>query len=241
MSVDADAYLQRIGLDARPPATLDGLAELTLAHLYTVPFENLDIPAGRPIELELPLIFDKVVARRRGGFCYELNGLYGWLLHELGFDRTILAARSTNKDELGIPFDHLLLRVDLDEPVLVDVGWGETYRAPLPLREGTEGDYRLEQRGDGAWDLFERGSPQYRFDLVPRELAEFGEACRWQQTESPYFTGHRTCTLATPEGRRTLYDSRLIVTSNGSRSIRDVPDEERAAVLRDLFGLLEPA
>src|SRR3954453_19750282 len=130
--MDADAYLKRLGLDARPPATLDGLARLTLAHLYTVPFENLDIPAGRPIELELPLLFDKVVTRHRGGFCYELNSLYGWLLQELGFAVTILAARSTTKGTLGIPFDHLLLRVDFDEPVLVDVGWGETYRSPLP-------------------------------------------------------------------------------------------------------------
>jgi len=81
--VDIDAYLERIG--APPPAavTLDALAELVLAQLYSVPFENLDIAAGRRLSVDVEAIHDKIVTRRRGGFCYELNGLFAGLLREL--------------------------------------------------------------------------------------------------------------------------------------------------------------
>ena len=90
--MDVDAYLQRIGTERPAAPTLDALAELALAHLYSVPFENLDIAAGRRLSVELEAIHDKVVTRRRGGFCYELNGLFAGLLRALGYDVTLLAA-----------------------------------------------------------------------------------------------------------------------------------------------------
>jgi N-hydroxyarylamine O-acetyltransferase len=256
--VDVGAYLDRIGT-ARPAApALDALAGLALAHLYAVPFENLDIAAGRPLSLEPAAIYDKVVGRRRGGFCYELNGLFAWLLRELGYDVTLLAAQTVDPatGEPGQERAHLVLLVELDGPRLVDVGWGEAYRRPFALRVGNEysdpqiASYRLEQRG-GRWQVVERHDETletdlkptagwriaYRFDLAPHELPDFAETCRWQETQSPFFTGHRFCTVATPDGRRTLMDDRLIVRAAGRRTERRVANAEVPGLLDELFGV----
>jgi N-hydroxyarylamine O-acetyltransferase len=254
--VDVAAYLERIRA-ARPSSpTLEALGELALAHVYTVPFENLDIAAGRPLSIEPEAIFDKVVGRRRGGFCYELNGLFSWLLRELGYDVTLLAGQTVDPttSEPGHPRAHLVLLVDLDGPRLVDVGWGEAYRRPFALHAGNEhtdpaiASYRLE-RHDDRWQVVERHADEanlkpaeawrvaYRFDLTPYELADFAQACRRQETESPFFTGHRFCTIATPDGRRTLMDDRLIVRAAGTRTERPVTDAEWPALLDELFGV----
>ncbi len=256
--MDIDAYLRRIGLSARPERTLDGLCELGLAHLCAVPFENLDIAAGRPLSLELEAIYDKLVVRRRGGFCYELNGLFAWLLRELGFEVTLLAGRLVDpvSGEPGPERAHLALLVDLDGRLLVDIGWGEVYRRPFALRAGNEhvdegiASYRLEELG-GRWQVVERHDDSletnlkstpgwriaYRFDLMPHELVDFAAACRWQETESPFFTRHRFCTLATADGRRTLMDDRLIVRAAGVQTERRVTDDEWSALLDELFGV----
>ena len=200
----------------RPAApTLDALAELALAHLYSVPFENLDIAAGRRLSVELEAIHDKVVTRRRGGFCYELNGLFAGLLRELGYDVTLLAAEVPEPRDGGPRHDraHLVLLVALDGPRLVDVGWGEAYRRPFALRAGNEhadphlGTYRLEEQ-DGRWQVreWQNDAPSrvaYRFDLTPHELRDFAEACRWQETESPFFTAPpRSARSRHPAGAR---------------------------------------
>jgi N-hydroxyarylamine O-acetyltransferase len=256
--VDIGTYLQRIGLSQPPERSLEGLAELGRAHLFSVPFENLDIAAGRPLSVELEAIYDKLVVRRRGGFCYELNGLYSWLLRELGFDVTLLAGRLVDPvtHAPGPERAHLALLVELDGPWLVDVGWGEAYRRPFALRAGNEhtdpaiASYRLEEEG-GRWQVVERHDDSletnlkptpgwriaYRFDLEPYALADFAAMCRWQETESPFFTGHRFCTIATPDGRRTLMDDRLIVRSAGQRTERRVADDEWPALLDELFGI----
>ncbi len=237
--MDTGAYLARIGL-SRPPKTL---AELQVAHLLTVPFENLDIVAGVPISLEPDAIFDKVVRRRRGGFCYELNGLLAWLLEALGYSVTMLSARVIDGEGAeGPEYDHLVLRVDLDEPWLVDVGFGDTFREPMPLRGDSElldslgRTYRLRVDGDD-WGVVEQETTQYRFTLQPRAFAEFEQTCRWQETESPHFTEHRMCTIATRDGRRTLWDDRLIVHSRGDRTEREIDEAEVPELLSSLFGV----
>ena len=247
--MDIDAYLARIDA-ARPAAmTAEALAALQVAHLVTVPFETLDIGLGRPISMELPAIFEKVVARRRGGFCYELNGLFAWLLHELGYPVTMLSARTLDADgSVGPEFDHLVLRVDLEEPWLVDVGFGDTFREPLRMVEGLEQTdslgraHRLDCDGE-EWTLVGRQTvaaswvPQYRFTLLRRNLDDFEPMCRWQQTEAPYFTEHRLCSVGTPDGRVTLYDDRLIVHAAGGRTERAVEEGEVLELLRDAFGV----
>ena len=121
------AYLERLGFTAPPQPTIEGLRRLHTAHLARVPFENLDIHLGEKILLEPEALVAKIVERRRGGFCYELNGAFSTLLQALGFDVTLLAARVHNAGVLGPPFDHMCLRVDLDEPWLADVGFGDNF------------------------------------------------------------------------------------------------------------------
>ncbi|TDI15991.1 MAG: arylamine N-acetyltransferase, partial [Acidobacteria bacterium] len=91
--MEINAYLKRIGYRGSRQPTAETLRQLHRAHLLAVPFENLDIPLGHPIVLSLPSFYDKIVRRRRGGFCYELNGLFGWLLEQLGFTVVMLSAR----------------------------------------------------------------------------------------------------------------------------------------------------
>jgi N-hydroxyarylamine O-acetyltransferase len=248
--MDIDRYCARLADTGPRSPTLATLRRLHDAHLLTVPFENLDIGLGRPIVLDEAALFAKIVERHRGGFCYELNGLFAALLRALGFQVTLLSARDVQPDgRLGPEFDHLTLRVDLVEPWLVDVGWGDCFLEPLRLDwPGAQPDHgrtyrivaagparRLQQRtaDDGWQDL-------YQFTLQPRAWADFGPMCRYHQTApESIFTQRRTCTRATPTGRVTISDRRLIVTEDGVRRETPLADEAaRLAALREHFGLV---
>ena len=253
MAFVIDAYLRRIGLATPPAADLAGLALLARAHIVSVPFENLDIGAHRPLSLEVAALEAKLVGAGRGGFCYELNGLFAVLLEALGFRVTRLAAETWDAGSAGWgpPLDHLVLRVDLDDPVIVDVGFGDTFRSPLPLRPGAVGPDELgrtfELRPDGdRLALFEQTDPsrdpipQYRFGLEPYALDDFRAMCRYQETQSPHFTGHRMVSVATADGRRTIWDDRFIVHAAGTRTERRVTDVELPGLLREQFGIAWP-
>src|SRR5215211_4001225 len=192
--MDIHAYLNRIGYRGTLEPSAATLHALQRAHLLAVPFENLDIHLGRPIVLDQTALFDKIVGRRRGGFCYELNGLFAVLLRELGFQVTLLSAGVARASgDFGPEYDHLTLLVDCSLSVvgsqlqpavddgprtiwLVDVGFGDSFRAPLRLIAGLEQPqdgraYRLNSDGE-RWTLWERAEdewqPQYRFTLQPR-------------------------------------------------------------------------
>lgn len=214
-----------------------------------VPFENLDISLGQPILLDEKRLFEKIVSRKRGGFCYELNGLFAALLGALGFEVHRLAARVANgQGGYGIPFDHMTLLVKLDERWLVDVGFGESFRLPLNLDErGIQqqptGSYRIidhdEQliylrEEDGNW------APQYLFSLQPYRLADFQDGCDYHQTSpTSTFTQKRVCSLAMQQGRLTLSDRKLTITTNGRREEQEVASEsEYLRLLEACFGLV---
>ena len=150
-AIDQGTYLLRLGDRGPCEPTAGTLTRLHRAHMRTVPFENLDICFGVPIRLELPALYDKIVARRRGGFCYELNALFGWLLGTLGFRLELLSARVYDGGRPGREFDHLLLLVDLGDRWIADVGFGDSFVEPLPLDGGPVhqdgSDYRLVTEG----------------------------------------------------------------------------------------------
>ncbi len=234
--MDIPAYLERIAYHGPLDVSLETLRGLHLAHLYAAPFENLDIHLGRPLLLDSAALFDKIVTRRRGGFCYELNGLLCALLRELGFRVTMLSAEvAGQKGSFSAEYDHLTLRVDLEEPWLVDVGFGDGFRQPLRLEhspdqeQGTSvyrivpaGEYRLLLRRDAGGDW----TPQYRFTLESHELSDFAERCRFHQTSpESHFTQGRIFTLAIPDGRVTLSGKRLIVTTPAGRTEIPLPRE----------------
>lgn len=245
------AYFQRIGYTGATEPTLEALRALHRAHLLAVPFENLDIGLKRPIVLDEEKMVEKIVARRRGGFCYEMNGVFAEALRQIGFRVTLLSARVPNQQgEIGPEFDHLALRVDLAQPWLADVGFGrEGFFEPLPLEEGIEivqrgVAYRLRRQGE-RWLAEHHSDGQdwgllYDFTLTPRQLADFAGMCRWHQSspESP-FTRGRLCSRLTPEGRVTLSGLKLIVTRNGRREERDLGGEEEFhALLWEHFGVV---
>lgn len=148
-----DAYLRRLGVPRPALPTVDVLRELHLRHLQAVPFENLSIHLGEEIVLEEKRLLDKVVGAGRGGFCYELNGLFGALLAALGFDVALLSARVYGDGgRLGIPYDHLALWVrTVDGSVwLADVGFGTHSHNPLAFEERGEqadpgGEFRIAE------------------------------------------------------------------------------------------------
>ena len=184
-----DAYLARIGAARPPRANAATLRELQLRHLLTVPFENLSIHLGEPIVLDPEALIDKLVRRRRGGFCYELNGVFATVLAALGFRVTLLAARVFGAGGLGPLFDHLALRVDVDSSGswLVDVGFGRHSHYPLRLESRTDqadpgGTFRLADTADGDLDVIRDGQPQYRVEARPRTLGDFEPTCWWHQT-----------------------------------------------------------
>lgn len=245
--MNVSRYLERIRYDRSLVPNAATLAALHHAHLLAVPFENLDIHLRRPIVLQPELLFDKIVNRGRGGFCYELNGLFAELLRALGFRVTLLSARVFNAaGELGEEFDHLALRVDLDEPWLADVGFGDSFRLPLrlewpePQSDGFD-DYRVAERH--GYHFVERRDAdgwrsEYRFTLMPRRFEEFVPMCDFHQTspESP-FTRKRVCTIATPEGRLTLAEGKLIRSRGAERIEEEVAEEARGEQLGRLFGI----
>jgi N-hydroxyarylamine O-acetyltransferase len=248
--VEVRGYLDRIGYRGELAPTAETLHNLHRRHMLTVPFENLDIGLGREIVLAPEQFLDKVIRRRRGGFCYELNGAFAALLTAAGFRVTLLSARVANdQGVVSEEFDHLTLRVELEDPWLVDVGFGDNFMEPLQLVPRIEqrdavADFRLMEAGE-RWRLERRsfgGSWRLVYDISsqPRELSEFAARCRYHQTSpTSHFTRNRICSLARPNGRITLSDRRLIVTSGGSKEERVlVSEEEWTEVLRAHFGIV---
>jgi N-hydroxyarylamine O-acetyltransferase len=220
------------------------LRDVQLRHLRTVPFENLSIALGEPIVLTEEALLEKIVDRRRGGFCYELNGLFGMVLAALGYRTTYLGARVFQPEGLGPPFDHLALRVDCPEPWLVDVGFGRHALHPLRLDVRTDqadpdGVYRLVDTDEGDVDVWRDGRPQYRAELRPRGLLDCEATCWWHQT-SPrsHFTQSSVCSLLTEQGRVTLSEGVLIRTEDGERREQTLTSEaDELDAYRTWFGI----
>jgi len=249
--LDISAYLRRINYHGSLAPIAQTLRELHGAHLLSVPFENLSIHAGQPIVLADDALFDKIVERGRGGFCYELNGLFAALLRALGFDVAMLSAGVANAEGgYGPDFDHMTLMVVLGERWLVDVGFGDSFREPLLLDERGEqaqgarsyrivpdGAHLILMRRDGGGDW----KPQYRFTLQPHQYADYAEMCRYHQTSpQSHFTRARVCTRGMAGGRVTLSEMRLITTVEGGERREHVLADEReyAEALRELFGIV---
>jgi N-hydroxyarylamine O-acetyltransferase len=239
------AYLRRIGAQRPRAADAAALAGLHRAHLLTVPFENLSIHLSEPISLAEDDLLGKIVTRRRGGFCYELNGAFALLLEALGAEVTRLAARVYGADGLGPPFDHLALLVAAaGGRWLADVGFGSHSTFPLRFDSRQEqhdpaGRFLLADAGHGDIDVVKDGQPQYRIEQRPRRLADFVPTCWWQQTSpDSHFTRGTVCSRLTGDGRISISGSTLIVTRAGSRTERELPSGAALfAAYQDHFGI----
>jgi N-hydroxyarylamine O-acetyltransferase len=249
--MEIKAYLERIKYTNHIILDIQTLYDLHLAHMLAVPFENLDIGLKRPIRITEQAIYEKIVTKNRGGFCYELNGLFAWLLNQTGFNVTFLNARVYDREgNLGIDFDHLALLVQIpgrSDRWLADVGFGDSFIKPLRFEmedEQIQGlrSYRIEQVLDGyiVWRKNYDGARErlYFFDLQPHIFPdEYEAACLYHQTSpESSFTRGSIITRATTDERVSLEDGQLILTKNGKREKRPLADEEEyKKLLKEYF------
>jgi N-hydroxyarylamine O-acetyltransferase len=251
--MNVQTYLDRLNYDGPLVPTAETLRRLQVAHLLTVPFENLSIHAREPILLDDEALFQKIVSRRRGGFCYELNGLFAALLRALGFEVAMLSAQVANAvGNFSPDFAHMALMVPIAGRWLVDVGFGDSFVEPLLLDKRdaqVQGDraYRVVVDGERLLvmqrndvDPNDEWKPQYSFTLKPYQYSDYAGMCEYQQT-SPlsHFTKARICSRLTPRGRITLSEMLFITTEGGDRRERPVASqEEYANILRQDFGIV---
>lgn len=259
--MDSERYLSRLNIDpGTVTAEYETLERLQNAHVRSVPFENIAITgdpsgtfAGSGVSLDAASLFEKIVERQRGGFCYELNGLFGWLLEEFGFDRRQVAGRVLTGDgEARPPANHLTNIVTLDRRYIVDVGLGlPPARRPLPF----DGESRRDETGV-EWRLTESGRPdadyqtefrrpddeewiaRYVFRDQERQIEYVAATCEYLTTapESP-FTGEPFVTIATDSGHLKLKNGTLVRTENGETREVAVADDEWPAMLESEFGI----
>jgi N-hydroxyarylamine O-acetyltransferase len=243
-------YLERIGLSERPPLDAHGLETLQRAHMTAVPFENLDVFARRGVETGLDWSLPKVVERRRGGWCFELNGAFSALLTALGFTVRRLAATVLLEPAADFP-SHLTLEVDVGGLSLVDVGFGDSFIRPLRLdregpQDGGSGEFMIVS-ADGEDTLYRLGDdgephPLYRFDRTEWSLAEFdGASLALQTTPGLSWTRAPFATRLLDGGpdRVTLLENRIKFRRNGVWREEPVASQDWEAEL-DRWFVMDP-
>ena len=244
-------YLTRLGLPAPEKFDLATLFRVHRQHLYRIPFENLDIHAGRKIELDIERIYQKIVHEVRGGFCFELNGLFHWFLQESGYTCYFIscAVYIPPQEKYGADGGHMAIIASLDNQLwLVDVGFGNSFPEPIALNSteivSHHGQYyRLDRDQEDHYILYnsrdqQNWIPLYRFRDNPVPFNYFEPFCEFHQTSplSP-FTQRKLCSQLVEGGRITLAGNTLINTIDGLREEIPVEEEEFDHYLQELFGI----
>jgi N-hydroxyarylamine O-acetyltransferase len=243
------SYLDRIGYRGPLEPTSATLRALHRAHVLAIPYENLDIHLGQRLVLDQQRIFDKIVGQRRGGWCYEMNGLFAWALREIGFPVQLLAG-SVSRAALGdrAEGNHLVLLVQLERPYLVDVGFGNGLLDPLPLAAGEHRQgfltYRLRREGE-RWEFENHayGGAGFDFTLASHTLADFAAQCHMLQTDPESgFVRVTVCHRFMPDSLLSLRGAVLsTATQDGLRIHTITSAEEYVRTLREQFDLQLPA
>ncbi|MDN4608356.1 arylamine N-acetyltransferase family protein [Sporosarcina highlanderae] len=245
--MDVDKYLMRFNATHLTFPSTENLKELQFLHMRKVPFENLDVIRKVPIYLNLNTIYEKIVTKMRGGYCYELNGLFHWLLVELGYDASLVAATVYRPNgKWAKPDTHAAILVHLEETYLVDVGFGDSTILPIPLNgdlcTDMGGSYAVKQFDDSTLVLTRTRNDEsrmiYKFPTAPKRLEDFHEGCVFNQVSADStFTHVDIITMATERGRISLYDDELSTYENGNKTSRHLGPSEKVAVIKDLFGI----
>ena len=247
---DLQAYLDRIGYSGTPRPDLETLVELHRRHLLAIPYENLDVQLGRPVGLDIGPIHEKLVLARRGGWCYEMNGLFGWALEEIGFSITRLAA-GVGREQVGDAAvgNHLALRVQLDRPYLADVGFGDGIFEPVPLRAGPIRQrgfgFRLERLSDGWWRIHNHplgAASSFDFAEAPGDRSAMERKCAYLQTsQESTFRKVTVVQRHVPDGLVVLRGRVLSQVGPGGAERHVIEDRaEYEHILRETFSLDAP-
>ena len=237
--MNREEYLRRIGVENTDiPANLENLKLLQRQHLLNVPFENLDIHWTRPIILDNKAFYKKIVGEKRGGFCYELNGLFYELLKEIGFQSKIISAKvSKDTGKFSPEYAHLaiLTRIE-DKEYLVDAGFGDFTAEPLEFvlnieQEDRNGVFLIRKFDENYFEVVKKDGDDWKsehiFTSLSRDLSEFAGMCEYQQTSpESHFTKGKICSLMTENGRKSLTGAKFIETRNGQKIETDINSDE---------------
>jgi N-hydroxyarylamine O-acetyltransferase len=246
----AQAYLSRIHYDGSLNRSYETLRSLHIAHTFHIPFENLDIHLGREISLEPQNLFEKIVMRRRGGYCYEMNALFALVLESLGFDVRRLMARMIAGYTETRPLTHQVLLVTIDgKRWIADVGNGRNgLIAPLALEKDSvdqqynrryrltsqdEYRYLFQTETEGQWEDI------YAFTLESYQSVDYVPA-NFYNSHAPdsRFVQRKFCTMPTPEGRVTLTEMDLKITRTSETQVSTVASmDEYHTLLKRYFGI----
>ncbi|MGV0807828.1 arylamine N-acetyltransferase family protein [Mycolicibacterium setense] len=259
MGLDLAAYFDRIGYQGRASADVETLRNVVAAHGRSIPFENLDPLLGVPVsDLSAQALGDKLITRRRGGYCYEHNGLLGYALDELGYGVERLAGRVVWMKEPDAPLPaltHNVLAVTVPDEAgrfLVDVGFGgQTLSSPIRLHAGAvqqtrhepyrllelptrnEPEYELAAQVRGQWQ------PLYRFTTAPQPRIDL-EVGSWYVSTHPggVFVVGLTAALVTDDARFNLRGRNLAIHSRGNTErIRFDTAAQVLEALTERFGI----
>ncbi len=228
--MNIQGYLDHLQVETMKIPDLSYLEELHERHLLTVPFENLDIRKGIHINLDPEYLFDKVILKKRGGLCFEINLLFAWLLKELGYQVNICSSGvyDVSKQNFGPEYDHMVLCVYLEDTYLVDVAFGDCFRSPISITKAhtkdISGRYRIAQ-SDIEEDRYElqriennKWLPIYCFSTQNHRVSDFTDmADYYSSSKESYHRKHSICSIATDIGRITMSDDHLTITENGQK------------------------
>lgn len=237
--MDVQKYQARIKCEGNLAADLTALKLLHKSHLYNIPFENLDIHNNQKITLDEFHLSDKITTRNRGGYCYELNGMFFLLLKEFGFKVKLVSARvNDGKGGWGEEFDHMAIIAEFDENLwLADVGFGDSFVEPIKIEVDTvqkdlNGFYKIVKHNDNYLKLMKsldgnEFTEEFIFMLNERSWKEFENMNRYHQTSAlSHFTQKKVCSIATEYGRITISNDKLTITQNGNKQMTEIKDEK---------------
>lgn len=243
-------YLKRINYSGSKAVSLDTLIALHQAHVYTIPFENFDIQLQIPIVLITEKLFDKIVYHQRGGYCYELNGMFCWLLQQFGFNACLISGSIIKGKHFGPQYDHVAILVTIaSQSWLVDVGYGDFSLKPLALDSSTpqhdgKNFYLIKSLNAKTFEVFKwkenenQYHPIYQLSTEPCRLSDFEPMNLWKQTsDGSHFTQMLICTIPTKNGRISLINQRLIITEGANKSERILSKLDISEVLAQYFNI----
>ncbi len=245
-------YFRRIAYNGKTQKDISTVSEIMRCQLFSVPFENLDVQAGKIVSLVPEEIVEKILVRNRGGYCYEVNGLFAMALEELGVPYIFVAARPMIYP-VRRPKTHMAIVAEVDgKKWLIDLGFGSnSIRKPMRLdvidvevmqdtdrfmlSKTDESKYRLKAFVEGEW------VDQYEFDLYPQEWIDFVPANHLNSTHpDTIFVKKLIVVLQNKTGKVVLMGDTLKTVSNGITTKEFVSPENRATILANNFGLIAP-
>jgi N-hydroxyarylamine O-acetyltransferase len=247
-----EKYFDRVGYRGKADKDIATLTDIMRCQLFSVPFENLDVQAGKIVSLVPEEIVEKILMRGRGGYCYEVNGIFAMMLQELGVPYKFVAARPMIYP-VRRPKTHMVIVADVEgEEWLFDLGFGSYgIRAPMQLdaldvevmqdadifmlSKSSDHEYLLKALVDGQW------TSQYGFDLYPQEWIDFVPANYLNSTHpDAIFVQKLLVVLQNPTGREILFGDTLQSVVNGKSTKQFISRENRASILAGRFGLVVP-